>query len=271
MRKRENQNPRRSSNAPKPVLGLREWTLEFRKYLDKDLVCGLLLRRLVRLGCQESGLLSLLHGASGIQLRGSRSFKDELRWCRRQARKVTCEAETLAHRIDQIIAYFLTYDREGTFPLAGRFGAKVVATHAHFECLPELLSLYARKLKYLAEHLPDVNSIDEKGPELMALWIYLQQSTNDATYETLAQLLECANASVEQEWDKGPEAVRKIVERYRKYHPRTCREIERLIAEYLEASKTDSTKAPDLAEYIRDGVLKPDLDAFWKAPALGRM
>lgn len=255
------------SKKPSESLDQKEWIVQFRKYLRANPSYDRLFQSLIREGCQETSLLALLHCATYPELNSAKSFKQETRRLMKDARVLASETAALAQRVRGIISFFLG----NTVPmddirLRGPFGFTAVVTEAHFACLSEFLQVFSGKLLSEVKHAPHVNLIEERGPELMALWVYLRCKAS-ATYLNLAHLLECAGASVERDFNKDPEAIRKVLERYRRRQPGAFEKIVNLIARYSDAVKANRGSMPDIAEYILNGIRT---DTYWKVPAKTR-
>jgi len=91
-----------------------------------------------------------------------------------------------------------------------------------FEYLPEIIEAYTQFLERMLS-ISDMKGVDDHEPDMAILAAYLTLKTKRAPYHELSLLVDDAHACIGWKCDRGPEAIRKTLERYKKDHPKVQR------------------------------------------------
>jgi len=261
---------RRSIRAARKLPTLEEWRPPFRKRVSTLFADSM--RALLRPGCTQSDIEALIFAASGVGGNPTKEWKEMARRGRREAGRLTLEAEDLAHRVSLVNEFVMPSPLRENDRSTIRLNGKTVEVPLEcFEYLPEILRSYSQFLKQFPIGA-DLRRVDDRGPELMILAAYVKGATRiKSPNRFLANLLYEASTCVGRsgpfvECQSPSEALRKILARYRRDHPRVCRRIQALLATFLAATAGDRGRSHSLLNHMRRGLADPSLLVQRKEP-----
>lgn len=193
------------------------------------------MRELKRSGCTEEVILELLRAlyVEGPVIKAPHKktradLTDTLRTLPR-------DLESLGQRVKQANRYLLKWV-PGELPVRSNEFELVFRTEI-FEALPAVLQLYATVLKarfiYAKRVLDKANDYFWELPILAA---YVVSITGNPCYPELSVLMDSVREFLrKRSWLCKSDAARKMVERYRKRHPRTSAAVGALTTEYFRS------------------------------------
>ena len=247
-----------------------QWIEEFRKFLERQPGFERVLARIVRAGCEEATILELLYDECYTNPCQTIEFKKSLQDEIREARRLADETESLAHRVQRMNEFVLAgIDLEENLFLIKTEDGKAAVPVSNFDYLPQLLCYYSQRLRLVAESKPDLEEIDNRGPELTILGVYIREITGDMPYKVQRDLLEAANIFLDQSSYQSAEAIRKRLERYKIHHPHAYQVAEESIAAYVARRKAHAPEEPHFWETLYENLYGPQTDDIIKKQPRG--
>jgi hypothetical protein len=218
-----------------------QWKVQFKRFLRNNPTFERGFNRIVKAGCEEGEILELLYGACYSLPDEAIAFKKSIKHEIREARRIASEAQLLAQQVQEMNAFALAGRdlEEDLFCVKDERGTRFVP-FANFAVLPQLLRDYSQRLNVLGEAMPDLNEMDLKGPELAILAVYIHEVTRETPYLVLSQLLQAADEFLSRVRYRSPDAVRKLIKRYKRDHPHAWAIVEELIVAYVSRTRSSS-------------------------------
>ena len=226
-----------------------QWRAGFKQFLLQNPSFGRVFDGIIRAGCEEKEVLEFLQVMS--EESPSALWAKDLRHIVREADRIAHEAEALVHRIEQMNKHlFIGVDLEDSFYVFDARNQKIVVPAADFDYLPRLLGYYSQRLKDLVADSPNLSWLDARGPELALLGVYIREITGTAPYLVISNLLHAVNEFLSRNIYQSGDAIRKILERYKRRHPHAYETIEESIVAYVQRRKDRLPAEPDFWESL---------------------
>jgi len=245
--------------------GLREWRRKFRAHLARHGLQGIV-EAAVSDGCRQSEIEELLFAAVDLNSPG-KVFKVELGRYRNESRKFLTEAEGIVRQVSLINAHIIpeSYGQQ-SFPVRLN-SSEINVPLEYFDYLPEVIRSYSQFVEAMLKIELPMREIDDRGPELMIIATYLSRVKKARRpYEILANLLFEAQICVGRKPHQSADAVRKIIERYRRKHRHVCRKINQFVLEYFGGNNVATRpKSRGFCSYVLEGLRDPTILLYTKS------
>jgi hypothetical protein len=235
----------------KPIY-LADWKIQFKAFSKSHRIWESALAGIVKAGCEEDAILELLYAECYENPKLTVGFKKEVRDCQREAGRLAVAVDSLSGRVRRMNEFALGIrDLEENFYLAKTRDGVCAVPLSDFRNLPDVLSFYSQRLRSMAQPIPKLKGIDNRGPELTILAVYIRQLTGAMPYKVLQDLLEAANTFLDRDGFRSEEAVRKSIERWEREHPHAHRTAEEAIVAYVAGRrKGDTPQEPNFWETL---------------------
>jgi hypothetical protein len=200
----------------------KEWLARFHAHATRNASCRGLLSRLAREGCDITVVEELLYSAAEVCGRPMAAYKKETRQLQKEAKRFISDQPALVRLLRRLNEWLIPEEWEGESCRVVVNRKQVDVPLEWLEYLPETIESYTQFLDRMLR-ISDMKGVDDHEPDMAILAAYLTLKTKRAPYHDLSLLVDDAHACIGWKCDRGPEAIRKTLGRYKKDHPKVQR------------------------------------------------